>query len=467
MTRTIRTCALALVLSAGLCYGTPPTDGQVDAAIALFKDATKDLTRDDPAAYNAAVKEAAEGALANISIPEMTIGQIETLYPTRMLTTAGKNDEAVSRLTRLARDRSAEGARAAVLRLAFLPPTYVGPEPKDGDAEARQGWEEANAKAVEARRTQEESLRVALEHPGLGEALRAGQAGTIFAAIAQADREVMREVAPGVLALGNSIAADLPADRLPSTVTLYEALMSAEGVDPVARERLRVRLTDTVRHASASSDIGTETGAALHKRLKRAEAFLDGAYARGELLGHSAPDVHFTWTNAKEPFTSLADFKGKVVVLDFWATWCGPCVASFPEVRTLAAHYEGYPVAIVGVTSLQGYHISRPEGLTGKPERIDTKDDPEKEYGLMPEFIRQLDMTWTVAFSAEEVFNPDYGVRGIPHVVIIDPAGVVRYRGIHPSGPLKDKAAKIDGLLKEFNLPTPPVVEEAVEAPKK
>jgi hypothetical protein len=78
---------------------------------------------------------------------------------------------------------------------------------------------------------------------------------------------------------------------------------------------------------------------------------------------------------------------------------------------------------------------------------------------LMPEFIKQLDMTWTVAFTSQDVFNPDFGVRGIPHVAILDPSGVVRHRGMHPGEDLPGKIHKINALLKEANLPAPADLE--------
>ncbi|MGL1488981.1 TlpA family protein disulfide reductase, partial [Vibrio parahaemolyticus] len=69
--------------------------------------------------------------------------------------------------------------------------------------------------------------------------------------------------------------------------------------------------------------------------------------------------------------------------MDFWATWCGPCVRSFPNVRKIQERYKDSPVVILGVTSLQGYHMDRVA-----KKRIDTKDNPTLEYSLMPGFIK-------------------------------------------------------------------------------
>lgn len=171
--------------------------------------------------------------------------------------------------------------------------------------------------------------------------------------------------------------------------------------------------------------------------------------ARDAIIGQPAPPLHFLWST-REGLKTLADLKGKVVVLDFWATWCGPCVASFPQVRELTAHYQGADVVVLGVTSIQGSIM----GLG--TARIDTRNDPAREMALMKDYIKARDITWTVVFSEEPVFNEAYGVSGIPHMAIVAPDGTLRHSGMHPAEPHADKVKKIDALLKEFGKPLPP-----------
>jgi len=186
----------------------------------------------------------------------------------------------------------------------------------------------------------------------------------------------------------------------------------------------------------------TETAKSVDQILQQLEERAAAEKAKSAVLGQPAPALDFIWSS-RAGVKSLADLKGKVVVLDFWATWCGPCVASFPEIRELAAHYKDADVVVVGVTSLQG----RVLGLPGGP--VDCRNDPAKEKSALADFIKAKDMTWTVVVSAEDVFNPAYGVTGIPHMAIIAPDGTVRHNGLHPSSPLAEKTALIDALLKE------------------
>jgi len=188
-----------------------------------------------------------------------------------------------------------------------------------------------------------------------------------------------------------------------------------------------------------------QMAARLAEMVKKEQA---KAQRQADFVGSTAPQIDFTWASEGEMKT-LSDLRGKVVVLDFWATWCGPCVRSFPQMRQLTDHYEGRDVVVVGVTSLQG----KVHGLENFP--INTSNDPAREYALMSDYMAKHDINWTVVFSRQKVFNEDYMVEGIPHMAIIAPDGSVRHTGLHPAMPHAEKTKKIDAILKEFNLPLP------------
>lgn len=177
------------------------------------------------------------------------------------------------------------------------------------------------------------------------------------------------------------------------------------------------------------------------KRAEAQIAYLQSAFATGTLVGNKAPELHFQWiSNGKEK--TLDDFKGKVVMLDFWATKCGPCVKSFPEMAKLQEYYRNSNVAIIGVTSVQGYFVDTPNGKV-----VNTENDPKKEMSLMPTYMKGMGINWRIAFTEEDVMNVEYGVLAIPHITLIDKEGKVRYNNI--TGTNEEKIKLIDSLLNE------------------
>lgn len=202
-------------------------------------------------------------------------------------------------------------------------------------------------------------------------------------------------------------------------------------------------------HAGAAATLAAAQAEAkpnerLIASLKRTVSGMESPAGRGKLVGYPAPEITFKWDSDGKA-KKLSDYKGSVVVLDFWATWCGPCIASMPHIRELAAHYKGQKVVILGVTSIQ-------DGFwpMGKP-KIDFKGRPDEEIAMYPEYMKTNDITWTIAVADQNVFNPDYGVNGIPHMAIVDATGKLRYRGLHPSAvTLEQKIKMIDPLLKEI-----------------
>jgi thiol-disulfide isomerase/thioredoxin len=117
-----------------------------------------------------------------------------------------------------------------------------------------------------------------------------------------------------------------------------------------------------------------------------------------------APDVAFT-DAAGKPHT-LADFKGKVVVLNLWATWCAPCVAEMPTLARLDAETVGQPVAVVPVSL----------------DRVEDRANAEAFIAKRPPLGFYAEPRYALPFA----FKPP--VDGLPTTLLIGPDGVVRAR---------------------------------------
>jgi thiol-disulfide isomerase/thioredoxin len=398
---------------AGAAFGAPPTDEQVDAAAKSVNEALATMRKEKPDFKPADLKPAADKALEGISISEASLDQIKKLG--RTIFAADRGADARARLAELAKDESDQGANAAIMALDFLPPDAPSADVAAG-------------------------LKTALAHPAMPKMVREGKAVGLFYNLDR-DDAATQQLAEPILALGAMMDEQMTPAGVAAMPMYFGALKPLREAHAPKVETIRTNLVAAIDRTIPTAD------EKLQGRLKKQRALVDGAAAKGQLLDHYMPAMNITWSS-DPAIKSFDDLKGKVVVVDFWATWCGPCIASFPNVRDLQKHYEGYPVAIIGVTSLQGRHIG-PDGP------IDTKGDAQKEYSLMPEFMKQKEMTWPVFFTEQEVFNPDFGVQGIPHVAIIDPSGKVRFNGLHPADKAEEKYSKIDTLLKEANLPAP------------
>lgn len=103
------------------------------------------------------------------------------------------------------------------------------------------------------------------------------------------------------------------------------------------------------------------------------------------------------------PPVSLDAFRGYVVVVNFWASWCGPCRQEAPGLRRVSEDYVRRGVRFLGV---------------------DERDDRPAASG----FLREFGITYPSAFDPAGSLADDYQLDGLPSTFVIDPAGQIRYR---------------------------------------
>jgi thiol-disulfide isomerase/thioredoxin len=166
-----------------------------------------------------------------------------------------------------------------------------------------------------------------------------------------------------------------------------------------------------------------------------------------ELIGKPAPEIagDFALTGKA---VKLADLKGKVVLVDFWAVWCGPCVACFPHMLELNKEYKDKGLEIVGVTSYYEKYSFDKEA--GKLKRADKNLTKEEEQGMLKEFAESHKLTYRLQAASKDDIRTvyqDYGVKGIPQMVVIDRKGIVRMIKV---GSGEENAKAIEKMIKEL-----------------
>ena len=147
-------------------------------------------------------------------------------------------------------------------------------------------------------------------------------------------------------------------------------------------------------------------------------AALDAATASAFDRGVAAPQFDLP---GKDGAVQLAKLQGRLVYVDFWASWCGPCRQSFPWMNEMQARYGARGLQVVGVN-------------------LDAKSDDARR------FLAETPARFTIAFDPTGATPRAYGIKGMPSSVLIGPDGKVLYE--HAGFKEADRAA-LEQVIKK------------------
>jgi peroxiredoxin len=125
-----------------------------------------------------------------------------------------------------------------------------------------------------------------------------------------------------------------------------------------------------------------------------------------------APVPAYTSMSLAGDSVALADQRGKVVLLNVWATWCHPCREEIPELRTLHDRYRSRGLELIGVS-------------------VDAQGN---EDGIR-EFMKEFQMAYPIWLDPDERVSTQFLVIGVPATFLIDRSGILRWRKTGPIQP--------------------------------
>jgi thiol-disulfide isomerase/thioredoxin len=167
-------------------------------------------------------------------------------------------------------------------------------------------------------------------------------------------------------------------------------------------------------------------------------------YPTQEWIGKTLPEPKSNFALNGET-VRLADLKGKVVLLDFWAVWCVPCRSTFPTINRLHETYKEEGLEVVALTTYYAKHDFK----GGKLVKAKKTLTAESEQEMLERFAQHFKLKYRIQTMPREQFAT-YKVFAIPQGMLLDRTGKVRHVivGGNPTD-WKTMETKIQELLKE------------------
>jgi thiol-disulfide isomerase/thioredoxin len=193
---------------------------------------------------------------------------------------------------------------------------------------------------------------------------------------------------------------------------------SSNEAAPSARYLLANALADDGDVRSANAQLDTLQRGPMPRQLAQAVAMLKSSL---EMIGRQAPSLAVRSITGQR--LDLDQYRGKIVLIDFWATWCGPCRQALPEVQDIYRRYNDRGFDIIGISL----------------DRTDV---------ALTSFLQTNEMPWRHAYlgdSPQSSVVTDYRVVGIPKTYLLDRTG--RIRGVDLRG--RRLEATVERLLSE------------------
>lgn len=115
----------------------------------------------------------------------------------------------------------------------------------------------------------------------------------------------------------------------------------------------------------------------------------------------------FELQNMDEEKVKLSDFKGKVILLNFWATWCPPCIREMPSMERLQEQVNAEDFKVIAINQME---------------------EPDDVFAFTGQL--EVDPTFEILFDRTSRLSQPYAVRGLPTTYLIDKNGDIRYRAV-------------------------------------